>query len=91
MSGLFVSSVPGHVVTRFGSTRVVNGVPSPGLLIGAERDPRNPSEVTWFPDQIVCIPEPEATAYRREYARAVRDGSLRLRTEAEYAKAKEVP
>lgn len=89
MTGLFVSSVEGHAVTRYGTTRNLKGVPSPGLLVGAERDPRKPTEISWFPDVIVHIPEEEARLYAREYARAFRDGSLRKRTEAEFAAQQE--
>jgi hypothetical protein len=84
MNGLFVSSVKDHAVTRFGSGKAIGGVPFPGILIGAERDPEKPDQIRWFPDRIIHIPEPEASVYAREYARALRDGSLRKRTEAEY-------
>jgi hypothetical protein len=84
MDGLFVSSVEGHAVTRYGTTKSIGGVPSPGLLIGAERDPGNPNKVTWDTNQVVHIPEHEARIFAREYARALRDGALVKRTEGEY-------
>ena len=89
MTGLFVSSVEGHAVTRYGTTRYARGIPSPGLLIGAERDPREPTKITWFPNVIVHIPENEVASYSREYARAIREGALKKRTEAEYAQQQE--
>jgi len=84
MSGLYLSSVEGHLVTRFGTTRRVAGVPCPGLLIGAERDPTDPCKVVMDTSRVVFIPDEEARAFAREYARAVREGALRVRTEAEY-------
>jgi hypothetical protein len=84
MAGLYVSSVAGHLVTRFGTTQRLGGVPSPGLLIGAERDRTDPTKVTWDESKIVHIPEPEASTYVREYQRAIRYGELRRRTEVEY-------
>jgi hypothetical protein len=84
MQGLFVSSVAGHAVTRFGSGKTINGIPFPGLLIGAERDLKDPTKITWNEDAIVHIPEAEASEFHREYRRAIRDGALKERTEAEY-------
>lgn len=71
---LYVSSVPGHLVTRFGT----------GLLIGATRDQKDPSKVTWDEELIVKIPEPEGRAYAKEYARALREKSLKVRTLADF-------
>lgn len=87
MAGLYVSSVEGHLVTRFGTTQRIGGVPSPGLLIGAERDRTDPTKVVWDESKIVHIPEAEASAYAREYARAIREGALHKRTEAEFEAA----
>src|SRR5262245_41644442 len=63
---LFVSCVPGAVVTRFGSR----------TYIGAHRTMRG---IEWEPDLIVAIPDDEAARYAKEYARAIRDESLVLR------------
>jgi hypothetical protein len=71
---LYVSAVKGHLVTRFGT----------GLLIGATRDQADPSKVTWDEGEIAKIGPDEQAAYRREYARALRDGALKARTKAEY-------
>ncbi|HXJ75596.1 MAG TPA: hypothetical protein VNM37_22260 [Candidatus Dormibacteraeota bacterium] len=71
---LFVSCVEGYPVTRYGSR----------TFIGARRDPAKPNEIIWSPDQVVAIPRSEYTRHRREYDRAVKDGELRLRTEADW-------
>jgi hypothetical protein len=77
---LYVSSVNGHAVARFGSgsERV------PNLLIGASRDPLKPTEIAWNEDAVVRIPEAEATRYAREYGEAIEDGALKKRTKAEW-------
>jgi hypothetical protein len=71
---LYVSAVKGHLVTRFGT----------GLLIGATRDPKDPSKVTWDEDEIAKISPEELAPYRREYARALRDGALKKREAADF-------
>jgi len=38
----------------------------------------------WYPDEVVAIPENEAVRYRREYTRALADGSLKKRSEADW-------
>jgi len=70
---LFVSCVPGRPVTRYGSR----------VTIGAYRDPAT-SKFAWEPETVVAIPEPEFRRYRREYTSALRDGSLRSRSEADW-------
>lgn len=77
----FVSSNEGHAVSRFGSA--IGG--RHGELIGATRDPSDPTCVTWDTDAIVPLTVAEYARYRREYERAIRHGALRRRTEAEYA------
>jgi len=71
---LYVSIVKGHLVQRYGT----------GILIGATRDPRDPSQVTWDEDEVVKLSEHEQAAYRREYARALRDGALKQRRPADF-------
>jgi hypothetical protein len=71
---LYVSSVDGHLVSRPGSS----------VLIGATRDIREPTKVTWDTHHVVKIPEAEVQAYRREYDRALRDKSLQRRDKAEF-------
>lgn len=73
---LYVSSVEGHLVSRFGSKF--------GQTIGAKRSIEKPTEIEWFTDEIVPIPQTEYQSFRREYESAIRAGSLRRRTEAEY-------
>ena len=65
--GLFVSSVDGCPVARFGTK----------VLIGAVRQG---SSVTYNTKTIVPIPLAEARRYRREYERAIGNGSLRKRS-----------
>ena len=64
--GLFVSSVDGRPVARFGTK----------VLIGAERDPSNPRKITYRTKDIVPIPLDEAAKYSREYARHIAEGDL---------------
>ena len=78
---LYVSAVPGHLVTRYGT----------GTLIGAARgviekpgDVVDPSQVTYDEQLVVRIPEAEHARYRREYGRALRDGALKLRSKADF-------
>lgn len=60
---LFVSSVEGALVTRYGSR----------TLIGATR---TPTSIEWDTELITAIPTDEYERFRREYDRALRDGSL---------------
>jgi hypothetical protein len=76
--GLFVSSVQGQPVSRFGTA----GAGSGGVLIGATRNPAEPRKIIYDPAVVVGIPHAEALKYAREYQRAVSDGSLTLRTAA---------
>ncbi len=71
---LFVSCVEGSLVTRYGT----------GTFIGAERRALEPTVVDYHPDIVVAIPHDEFRKYRREYLRAVREGSLVERTEQEW-------
>lgn len=64
--GLFVSSVEGRPVTRFGTK----------VLIGADRDSAEPRKIRYRPKEIVAIPHDEAHRYGREYARLIADGDL---------------
>lgn len=77
MSGFqYVSSVEGHLVTRFPSLR------SPtAQYIGATRKDK---KITWDTNAIIAISDDEWKKFRREYRRAVEDGALTARTEAEY-------
>lgn len=72
--GLFVSSVEGHPVSRFGSK----------VLIGADRDPVLRNKIRYTPKLIVGIPTAEAIKYAREYSRAIADGSLSARKESDW-------
>jgi Sec-independent protein translocase protein TatA len=72
----YVSSVKGHLVTRFPSLRA-----STAQYIGAERKGK---EIVWDTDVVVAISPQEWARYRREFRRAISDESLVERTEAEY-------
>ena len=77
---LYLSSVAGLPSARFGSR----------VLIGAERDLIDPTEIRYTPEVIVAIPTSEVAKYAREYRRAIADGSVRERTEAEW-RAQQTP
>ena len=70
MQDLYVSSVPGRLVFRFGTS----------VLIGATRSSENPKQVTWEADKIVRIPAIEARRYAREYGGAFDRGDLKRQT-----------
>jgi hypothetical protein len=67
---LFVSAVTGQPVTRFGTR----------TLVGAERRLNEPTIIDYDPSRVVAISQPEYARYRREYERAIRDGSLTRRS-----------
>lgn len=71
---LFVSCVEGRLVTRYGTR----------TFIGAERRTDDPRVVDFHPEHIVAIPHDEHRKYRREYLRALREGSLVERTVDEW-------
>ena len=69
---LYVSCVPEEgPVTRFGTRTIIGGE-------------RGRNEVTFRPDEVVAITTSEFARYRREYTRALSNGSLRSRTAAEW-------
>jgi hypothetical protein len=70
----FVSSVEGHVVPRYGSRTPSN--------IGVTR---TADGWAWDTASIEGITHVEAQLYRREYARAFENKSLKLRTADEFA------
>ncbi len=78
---LYVSSVEGHVVTRFSSHKMGRRP----TLIGAIRDHNDPTKITWDTKRIVGIPEAEYTRFGREYNREINAGGLTKRTAKEYA------
>lgn len=71
---LFVSSVEGSLVARYGT----------GTFIGAERRADDPRVVDFHTDLIVAIPHDEFRRFRREYLRALREGSLVARNVDEW-------
>ncbi len=78
---LYVSSVEGHAVTRFSSHKMGRRP----LLIGATRDHKDPTKITWDTSRIVPIPEGEYARFGREYNREIRAGGLKKRSAEEYA------
>ena len=81
MPDLYVSSVKGAAVTRY-STMVAGK--RAGLLIGAERDTKNPKQLSWNTELVVKIPAQEYAEFRKEYDKALRAKCLVPRTEQEY-------
>jgi hypothetical protein len=72
---LYVSSVAGRLVPRFGAG---------GSYLGAERDPKNASAIKWYPERVLPITAPEFQRFRREYDQAIEDGDLSLRSEDDF-------
>lgn len=71
---VYVSSVEGCPVTRFGTR----------TLIGAARRVKEPTVIDYQPDVVVAITADEFNRYRREYQRALGNGSLKRRTIEEW-------
>ncbi len=76
---LYVSSVEGRLVTRYGTARP--GAPS---YIGARRAPKDPTEIVWETDVVVALTAAEISRSARESERALAAKSLRRRTREEY-------
>lgn len=75
---LFVSSVEGRTVSRFGTATARQA----NELIGARRSPGGP--IVWDPEEVVALPVREVEAFAKEYRDAIAEGSLRKRIEADY-------
>lgn len=73
MPELFVSAGKG-LVTRFGT----------GSFIGASRNPQNPKVVVRREDEVVRLSAHELRLYGRSYLKAIADGSLVERKEADF-------
>lgn len=72
---IYFKSVPGRLVTRFG-TRTLIGAEIIGSKVEREkRLPMTQTDIKWS-DEPVAIPMSEYSRYRREYNRCVREGSL---------------
>jgi hypothetical protein len=76
---LYVSSVEGKLVTRYGTA--TRRQPS---YIGARRDARDPTRITWETELVVALTTAEVARYRREYDRELAARALRCRTEQDY-------
>lgn len=86
---LFVSAVDGRLVTRYGTDTVIGGrrLPyTPRTLPGGSINfwDRGCGTVRLDKSKIVALSTGEAHRYRREYGRALRDGSLIERTRDEW-------
>ena len=82
---IYLSSVEGHAVARFGTAS--NG--RPNELIGAVRM-KGGAGITWNTKAITPLTEREFGAYRREYMGAIAEKALTVRTEDDYrARVKE--
>lgn len=69
----YFSCKSGHAVPRFGTDVFIGAIKQSGGFI-------------WDEDKIAAIPESEVLRYKREYDRAIRDGSLISRTQVDYDK-----
>lgn len=82
---LFVSSVEGKTVFRYGTRQLIGAkrahVPP---LTDKERPEDRPAITVWNTARIVPITAQEAARYCKEYGREFRDGALKERTEAEW-------
>jgi hypothetical protein len=80
---LFVSSVEGKTVFRYGTRQLIGAkrahVPP---LTDKERPADRPAITVWNTERIVPITAQEAARYCKEYGREIRDGALKERTEA---------
>ncbi len=76
---IYLSSVEGHAVARFGTAS--NG--RPNELIGAVRS-KGGAGITWDTKAITPLTEREFGAYRREYMGAIVEKALTVRTAEDY-------
>lgn len=72
---IYFKSVPGKLVTRFGTGTLIGAEIVPTKVEKNGRFPQTETEVKWSDDP-VAIPQAEYGRFRREYARCIRDGSL---------------
>jgi len=81
MPNLYVTPVPGKVVSRFGSaTRTSNNEP-----IGYQRNRETGAFDLIDPEIVVMIPEAEATRFAAQYNTAIRvEGALIVRKEEDF-------
>jgi hypothetical protein len=76
---LYLSSVPGFAVSRFGTaTKTANN-----QLIGARRSATT-GLIEWDEKVIVFIPDEEEERFRTEYGRAIREGHVRKRSKEDF-------
>ena len=79
---LFLSCNPdGGLVARYGTR----------TFLGADRDATNPSRVKYYPERVVAVSVAEYRRFRREYNRAMTNGSVVRRTAAEWIEQNKPP
>ena len=72
---IYFKSLPGKLVTRFGTKSLIGAEIVPTKVEKSGRFPQTETEIKWS-DDIVAIPMVEYGRYRREYARCIREGAL---------------
>ncbi len=77
---LYVSSVPGRLVSRPGSPHSYIGaeIPTPDERKAGKRD------CTWHPERVVPVLQDDYERYLREWDALTRDGDLLKRSEADF-------
>jgi hypothetical protein len=70
---MFVSSVEGHLVARYGA--------GPHALIGARHGENGPE---WTPEIVCPLTDVEVATYGREYRRAISEGALKERKREDF-------
>lgn len=86
-SDVFVSSVEGHIVPRFGAVSPTARAPWIGCYPVYETKKNgdvNFVGTKWDQDEVVRIPQSEFVSHLKDYSRAVDCGALKLRSAAEY-------
>src|SRR5262249_17517692 len=76
---LYVSSVAGKLVSRYGAGG--RGAPS---YIGARRAAAEPTTIIWDPELVVALTVTEVARFSREYERALTAKALTKRTRDEW-------
>lgn len=81
---LFVSSVKGHTVTRYGTRQFI------GCARNPQPDPNDATAVaawvpySWNTEQVIPLTEAEATRYGKEYGKEIVGERLTKRTETDW-------
>lgn len=82
---LFVSSVRGKTVRRYGASSLIGAKRRHDPPLGPNESASDrPAVTVWTPERVVAITADEHRRYGKEYAREIRDGALKERTEADW-------